>query len=573
MRIVQISTCDLRGGAALAAFRLNQALRQAGYDSHMLVRHKLSNETSVLQIDIDDSNPELAVALSTLQLDCINQNRTKLSNTPFTLAYPGILIDDTDYLNNVDIINLHWVAYLQSPYSLKRLTEFGKPVLWTLHDMWAFTGGCHYSAGCQNYQHSCAHCPQLVKYQQLPQAILSDKLKALDSNLITVVAPSQWLADCARKSQLFKNSRIEVIPNSINTSSLYPTDKFEAREALRIPNESLVFLFGSDVHTEIRKGYQYLIKALMSLSEHLSSIKEPPKICFMHFGKGDIRLELDSMQVIELGYLNSEKDLRNAYSAADMFILPSTEDNLPNTLLEAMSCGLPIMASQSGGIPEIVRDGVHGRLFSSASETALFKTLLQVIEAPSQLKAMSKNCRSAALEKYSFSVQANNYSKLYSELLESSESWQKQQLSSCRKSFVRTKQSILFGKSFQDFFSSQAPLSTVRILESERQKLLKSNLILENKLNKLGAENQHLIDKNSNLADENSNLVDEISNLTDEISNLKNESANLKTEIAQIYEQLQYEQSKKHLTLDNHIVVHVLKKIKATVKHLLQQLR
>lgn len=553
MRIVQISTCDLQGGAALAAFRLNQALVQAGYDSHMLVRHKSSDDIRVLPLDIADSSSELVTALSTLQIDCINQNRTSLSNTPFTLPYPGISLKDVDYFNSVDVINLHWVAYLQSPYSLRQILELGKPVLWTLHDMWAFTGGCHYSAGCQNYQNDCSNCPQLLDYRQLPQAILSDKIKALDDSSITIVSPSQWLANCARKSQLFKNSRIEVIRNSVDTDIFYPVNKLKTRNALGIDENSLVFLFGSDAHTEIRKGYQCLINALTALDEYISSGKGYKKICFMHFGKSGISPNLSGIQVIELGYLSSKKDLRNAYSAADMFVLSSIEDNLPNTLLEAMSCGLPVLASKAGGIPEVVKDGVHGKLFSVGSDAELFQAIFQVIENPTQLVSMSKKCREESLQKHSFSVQAKNYSALYYELLHNVENWQqKNPILSCRIHSVGAKPSPFLGSDFQTFFDKQAVFSAVRVLDKERYRLLEEQLTFKSTLNTLKLDNQSL------------NI---------ELSNLRNESEKLEIALDNTLEKLKDAQSISKFSVDKETFLYIGNKIKASIQYFLKQFK
>ncbi len=168
-----------------------------------------------------------------IQDQYLNRNRTELSNTFFSLSYPGWDISRLPLAQAADVINLHWVADFQSPPTLKRLFEVGKPVVWTLHDQWAFTGGCHYSAGCEGYRSSCTGCPQLREDPyDLPAAILGDKLDAFRNAKLTIVTPSHWMAECARSSRAFRDVPVRVIPNGLETDIFQPASKARAKTEL-----------------------------------------------------------------------------------------------------------------------------------------------------------------------------------------------------------------------------------------------------------------------------------------------------------------------------------------------------
>jgi hypothetical protein len=212
MRILQINTHDIQGGAARAAYRLHQGLRQIGADCRMLVRHKVSLEDSVLQVQKSElESPIEDIDETAIQTHYIDTHRTELSNTYFSHSFPGFELANSAVVRAADVINLHWVARFQSPVTLGSLVHSGKSVVWTLHDQWPFTGGCHYSAGCQNYRQDCRSCPQLTEDPfSLPSAVLNDKRQLFKHANLTIVTPSRWLAECAHESSVLKNFRVEV---------------------------------------------------------------------------------------------------------------------------------------------------------------------------------------------------------------------------------------------------------------------------------------------------------------------------------------------------------------------------
>ncbi|MCJ7686923.1 MAG: glycosyltransferase family 4 protein, partial [Desulfobacteraceae bacterium] len=410
------------GGAARAAYRLHRGLREIGQDCRMLVRHKESQDDTVVLVDAEErpENPNEDFFLSAIiQPYYINSNQTELSNTLFSLSYPGFDLSELPVVQSADVVNLHWVAQYQSLVTLHRLFSLGKPVVWTLHDQWAFTGGCHYSAGCEKYQSDCVECPQLGDDPfNLPAAILKDKLEIFKNADLTIVTPSRWMASCARKSKLFKGLKIEVLPNSLETNIYTPLPKPEAKEKIGISPETITLLFGAVDGSEKRKGFFELVNAIkFCLNEDVfQKLLHDDKIRLVCFGKPSRELESIGIPFVTLGHLDSDEKIRRVYSAADIFLLPSLEDNLPNTILESMSCGTPVVAFDVGGLPDMVTNGVTGQLVPLSDTRKMGETIIDLIKKPDLRKSMGKEGRKRAEQEYSLSVQAGRYSDLYKEL-------------------------------------------------------------------------------------------------------------------------------------------------------------
>ena len=422
MKILQISTCDINGGAARATYRLHKGLREIGQDCRMLVRHKESQDDTVVLVDAEErpENPNEDFFLSDIiQPYYIDSNQTELSNTLFSLSYPGYDLSELPVVQSADIVNLHWMAQYQSLVTLHRLFALGKPVVWTLHDQWGFTGGCHYSAGCEKYQSDCVECPQLGDDPfNLPAAILKDKLEIFKDADLTIVTPSRWMAECARRSRLFKDLKIEVIPNSLETDIYTPLSKSEAKEEIGISPEAITMLFGAIDGSEKRKGFFELVNAIkFCLNEDVfQKLLQDDKIRLICFGRPSHELESIGIPFVALGHLDSDEKIRSAYSAADIFLLPSLEDNLPNTILESMSCGTPVVAFDVGGLPDMVINGVTGQLVSLSDSRKMGETIIDLIQKPDLRKSMGKEGRKRAEQEYSLGVQAGRYSDLYKEL-------------------------------------------------------------------------------------------------------------------------------------------------------------
>ncbi|HXZ36303.1 MAG TPA: glycosyltransferase family 4 protein [Thermodesulfobacteriota bacterium] len=427
MKILQVSTYDLQGGAAIAAYRLHRGLRAMGEDCRMLVRHKSSADETVLRVLSQDQpvpEDEDFFLRTVIQSQHIDSHRTEISNTLFTLPYPGDDLAGSTLFREADLVNLHWVAGYQSPITVQKLWQQGEPVVWTLHDQWAFTGGCHYSAGCLKYRSDCLSCPQLADDPwDVPAAVLRDKLTLWARANLTIVTPSRWLAACARESALFRELRIEVIPNSLDTEFFTPFPKEDAKRDLGLPPDAATLLFGAEEGSEKRKGFRELLAAMhhaLAMPE-FRSLLERERLKILCFGHPDPTLRDEGLPVVALGYLESPERIRTAYSAADQFILPSLEDNLPNTMLEALSCGTPVVAFAAGGIPEVVFDGVNGRLAPVGDSQELARSISSLIFRPEESKSMGRNGRRLMVEEYSPPIQARRYKRLYQDLCEGHE--------------------------------------------------------------------------------------------------------------------------------------------------------
>jgi len=423
LNICLISTNDIAGGAAKAAYRLHKGLMLRGHNSVMLVRNKRSADENVLALSILRGQEQAEEEIfSAIRNELINQNRTGISDTVFSLPYPGYDLSNIDSVRSADVINVHWVNYFQSVESIASLLSLHKPVVWTLHDQWAFTGGCHYSAGCEKYTQWCEQCPQLLDdSDRLPELVLKNKLKYFGDSMV-VVSPSNWLAGCARKSTLFKNSRVEVIPNGLDIDTFKPTAKAQAKRSLNINSDTTTILFGAVSYAKKRKGFQQLCEAFdfCNKSEKFAELIQNGKIRVITFGTTNPLMKQIGIPVASLGYIDSDEKLALIYSAADFLILPSLEENLPNIITESFCCGTPVIAFKTGGIPDVVKHGQTGYLAAAFDTNEMGKYILDLVFSPEIRKRMSSLVRQQAENHFSLQVQADRYLQLFGDLLRDS---------------------------------------------------------------------------------------------------------------------------------------------------------
>ncbi len=423
MNITLVNTMDSYGGAAKAAVRLHFALGAGGADSRMLVRHRRGGVPHTNAVTLDKANDEAYPEIvhgQCIQLHIIDENRPPGYNTYFSFPHPGLDVSRLSIIQRADCVNLHWVDRFLSPVSLRKLFDLGKPVVWTLHDQAPFTGGCHYAMGCDGFRNECSNCPQLMDNPyDLTAAVMRDKAEAYEGASLTIVTPSRWMARKAGESKLLGGFRIEVIPNSLDIDVFKPIHKPEARKALGLPADALYLLLGSYDLKEVRKGTRQCMDALQRCLQN-AGYQERAKagdIRLLTFGYPHPDLERVGIPVHTLGYLESEESLAKVYAAADVFILPSLEDNLPNTILEAMSCGTAIAAFDTGGIPDMVEEGVTGRLAGMGDAEHLARAIVQLIDNDDR-QAMARACRERVKRDYAPHVQSERYLELFRELID-----------------------------------------------------------------------------------------------------------------------------------------------------------
>ncbi len=403
MRIVHFSG-QKTGGAAIAAGRLHRSLLALGHESAMRFLDD-GGGPGRKPSRVRKAAALLRPALDRALLDLVARKRSAL----FSAAWvPNGILRKTE---DADVIHLHWIG--NGFLDVGALRGVRKPIVWTMHDMWPFTGGCYYDGGCGRFASGCGRCPVLAseKENDLSTRVFRRKQRAWSEVDLTLVAPSHWLAGEARRSPLFQRRRIEVIPNCLDPSVFKPIPKDVARTILNLPAGKPLLLFGAEnPRSEARKGYQNLLDAMAPL-ETLCAGRDKPE--FVLFGAGDRGRREESGWVCHtLGPLRDEFSLALAYSAADVFIAPSIQDNLPNTLLEAFACGTPCVAFAIGGMADIIAHRENGYLAAPFDPGDLAAGIVWALSAnPEALKT-----RATVLERFAPGVVGSQYARLYAGL-------------------------------------------------------------------------------------------------------------------------------------------------------------
>jgi glycosyltransferase involved in cell wall biosynthesis len=414
MDILLVSTSDINGGAARSAYRLHEGLQKIGENSQMLVLDKSSDDKKVLapKTRISQGMANAKIAFDAFPLKKYNH---ALDSRLFSLQwFPDKIASKTANLS-VDIINLHWIsaAFMR----IETIAKFKRPLIWTLHDMWAFTGGCHYTEECEAYKFSCGNCPQLgnIKDKDYSRWVWERKDKAWQNLDITIVSPSLWLRKCAAASSLFRNKRIEIIPYGIDTQKYRPIPKHIAREILKLPQDKHIVLFGTlKATSEKRKGFHFLQPAL----EDLSKSGWQDKLEVVIFGASEPDNQPDfGFRTHYLGTFRDDLSLALVYSAADVFVLPSSQDNLPNTIMEANACGTPCVAFNVGGMPDMIEHQKNGYLAQPFKTEDLAEGIAWVLTNPDRYKNLSDHAREKVEKEFTLEKQAYRYQKLYKDIL------------------------------------------------------------------------------------------------------------------------------------------------------------
>lgn len=351
---------DAGGGAAKATVTLHGALLELGVESTLFVQRKRSNHASVIGMPSTGFQ-----ALYQRFIPYLDNKSVKLLYHPWELWSLG-LAGGQKALNHpkvreADVISLSWVSMFLGIDAIGRILRSGKPVVWTLYDTWAFTGGCHYSGACDRYEQSCGHCPQLSRssYWDLSNWVWGKKKKKWNTDRLTVVCPSRWLAGCAKNSSLFAGVRVETIPSGVDTSRYKPQVKENARNLMGLPmNRKLVLFIALKGLKNERKGGPVLDEALGIMYR-----KYPDQIPdLVILGGGQLHEGIAEKYRIHTRSFRDEASLAALYSACDVLVAPSKADNLPLTVLEAMACGTPCVAFNIGGMPEVIEHRENGYL-------------------------------------------------------------------------------------------------------------------------------------------------------------------------------------------------------------------
>ena len=417
MRVIHLNTYDIRGGAALATYRLHKALERLGHQSSMFVLTKSSDDTSVVQFKPATdlmSRMRRRFRGERIARDFARYQASKPRGyEPFSDDRSRYTRELLAHFPPCDIINLHWVASYLDYWTFFSSIPDRTPVVWRLADMNAFTGGCHYDDGCGRFCQECGECPQLGSMQSndLSRRVWKRKeavFRTVNPARLHIVALSRWMAEQVRQSPLLSRFPLTIIPNGIDTEMFCARDRRTARGLLGIRQDMRVFLFVADDVMNRRKG-------LMLLSDALIGQSTIGDLLVVSVGHGKPALD-SRIRHLHLGHIEYQR-LSLAYSAADVFVISSLQEAFGNTILESMACGTPVVGFAVGSIPDMVRPGITGLLVPPYDISALRAAILGLVQNEKQRTEMSRNCRQIAVEEYSLELQARRYRQLYKNLL------------------------------------------------------------------------------------------------------------------------------------------------------------
>ena len=411
-RVLMVSYSDAAGGAARAAYRLLRGLRDQGVNARMLAMETLTGDPAVKA-----SGDRLGL-VPRRPLDRLPLHLAMRRPRPmFSLAWvPDHLRRQIDRLSP-GLVHLQWIG--GGMLRIESLARLGRPLIWTMHDMWLFTGGCHYDEGCGRFAESCGRCPALRSSGpwDLSRWVLRRKRRAWRGLPITLVAPSRWLADRASASSLFRDWPVRVIPNGLDLELFQPVDPGLARRLFGLPPGRSYLLFGAfDPEGERRKGFGLLQAALQRLAD--AGWRERLELLVVGASAPAVPLDL-GLRTHYLGILRDEISMVLALAAADAVVVPSTQENLPNMALEALACGRPCVGFEVGGLPEIVEDGVDGRLARPSDVEDLAMAIAWVLEDEERRWGLAMAARRKAEQTFDLRTVARRYAELYREVARS----------------------------------------------------------------------------------------------------------------------------------------------------------
>ena len=410
MKILHLNTHDINGGAARAAYRLHRALLAESIDSKMLVQKKTSDDDTVIA---PTSKFEKGVNLLRPTLDNLPlqqyKSRTQSLFSPAWLPFSQIPKKIAQI--NPDIVHLHWIA--GAMMSVKDIAKIDKPIVWSLHDMWAFTGGEHYDEEQQHYLEKCGNSKVLNsnKGKDLSRKGWERKRRVYAQiEDMAIIGLSDWMCQTAKSSSLLKNKNHIQLPNPMDTTAFAPFNKIEARRLFNLPIDKKLILFGAiDATSDPRKGFNYLFEALNKTSLENTEL--------VIFGSSQPTTLLSFKQPVNyLGQLHDDVSLRVLYSAADVMVVPSLQENLSNAIMESLACSTPVVAFDIGGNSDMVENKKNGYLAQPFDTEDLANGIAWVLNA-ANYQQLCDNARDKVLTHFDSQIVAKRYIALYKEIL------------------------------------------------------------------------------------------------------------------------------------------------------------
>ncbi len=416
MKIIQVSTHGNYGGAGIACDRISNAINSVAPQSSKVFCS--NNEEGVFFFFRKKPFPSLFLKFNLL-MEIIFLKLCGIIpfwQFSFTPAQFGIDLLNWDGLRKADIINLHWInGGFISIKGLNKLALLKKPIFWTLHDMWTMTGGCHHAGNCQNYYDHCGNCPMFStpKPQDLSLKLNKEKFQLYQSLKPVIICPSRWLMECARKSTLLRSFPIYVIPNPIDTNTYKPGNRSRKRLQFQFEEDEFILVTNAYKIFKPMKGFSFLLKALEILKIRSPYIFKQIRLVLIGEIKESEKEALINYKVDIMGYISDYNKIIDINQAADVYISPSLEENLPNTILEALSCGLPSIAFKVGGIPDLIEHRFTGYLADEKSPEDLSNGIEWVYKSLKESDFLKINSRDKALKEFDNDKVALDYLNLY----------------------------------------------------------------------------------------------------------------------------------------------------------------
>lgn len=402
MKVLHISTFD-HGGAGIAAIRLHKALLHEGVDSGFLTMYGTRNDVPAYYKEPIGAAPLAYRALNRLGLPVTPNQRywKKINKLGGQYELVTLPFHDHDMSNHpkvreADVINLHFISFFIDIPSF--FLKVNKPIVWTMHDMYPFLGCFHYMQDQKK---------NIRVFGEVEKELMEAKRKAYHSrDKLVMVSPSRSLMALSAASPIMQGITHRHIHNCVDTMIFKPGDKAELRRKFKLPADGLIFLFVSENLDNLRKGFDLLVNALSDMEEvnyTLISVGKPSE----HFS--------DFTHYRSMGPVHDEHMMAELYALADAFILPSREDNLPNTMVESLCCGTPVIAFRTGGMADEIKPGINGLLAENIDPASLNSVIREFLAQPDifDRQEISKQAHT----NFSMQGQAGKYIDLYKEVM------------------------------------------------------------------------------------------------------------------------------------------------------------
>jgi glycosyltransferase involved in cell wall biosynthesis len=409
MKILIVSTSDIQGGAARAAYRLHQSLLSQKIESQMLVQDKSCDDFTVISLSSTKVQKAFAKIRPIIDALPVKFYKTKTLFSPNWIGTKSII----NKINELkpDIVHLHWIN--GGMMRIEDISKINIPIVWTLHDNWLFTGGCHIMWKCEEYKNDCGCCPVLESNKEKD---LSRKVFYRKKNEFTkienmfIVSVSNWLNNCSKNSTLLKEKKHIILPNPIDTKIYKLFDKVKSRELWNLPKDRKLVLFGANSATsDINKGFKPLSEAIDKFQRN--------DIELVIFGSSQPKESQDfGFKTHYLGHLYDDVSLVTLYNAVDVMVVPSLQEAFGQTASESMSCGTPVVAFKATGLMDIVDHKINGYLAKPYDTTDLVNGIEWVLNNEYYDK-LCKNAREKVLQEFDSQIVAKKYIELYQDIL------------------------------------------------------------------------------------------------------------------------------------------------------------